>query len=114
MKWLWKSVPLILGLLLNACLNPRTNTDSELLSVSEALQATPRYHQAKRFDAFLRDELSPEEKKAYASECLKPNPDDIFCFGVLREAKIRRYQKKEKKLSEPHLRKKPEPITPTL
>ncbi len=97
---------------LTACLNPRTG-DQDLLGVSEAVKDTPRYLQAKRFDAYLQNTLSPEERQAYQREC-RQSQDDIFCFSLNREKKLRGFLERDEKASQTHLRQKPEAITPVL
>lgn len=97
--------------LLSGCLGPRTGQDEELLGVSAALQATPRFQQAKRFDAFLKNELAPDERIAYLEECAKSR-DDIFCFAVMREKKLRAFL--EKAAAPTVMRTKPDPIAPVL
>ncbi len=95
------------------CLSPQTE-EQGLVQISDQVRSTPQYRQAEKFDAFLKDTLSPEEKKKYIHTCTREKTDDIFCFSVAREKKLRRFLAKELKASIPSFRKKPDPITPSL
>jgi soluble lytic murein transglycosylase len=97
---------------LTACLSPRTE-EQDLLGVSEAIKTTPRYQQAKRFDAYLQNTLTPQERQAYLQDCRK-SQEDIFCFSLAREKKLRGFLDRDEKASQTHLRQKPEAITPVI
>lgn len=107
-------VVLFLVPLLSACLSSHPATENELLDISDAVRETPRYQQAKQFDSFLKEELGPQEQSTLAQACRRKPSDNVFCFSVNREKKLRQFLAKEEKNAEPHFRQKPEPITPQL
>ncbi len=104
----------IAALCLSGCLSSRPNSEQELVGVSDAVRATPRYRQAKTFDAFLRNELAPDEKTALFAECRRAPSENVFCPSLQKEATLRRFLRKEEKAAETVMRQKPDPITPEL
>ncbi len=100
-----------LTLFLSACLSTPPETGEDLHSVSEAVKATPRYQQAKRFDAFLKNELSPEDRELLLEACRsKDNSENPFCFSVNKERLLRKHVERVQRAAEPTFRTKPEPF----
>jgi soluble lytic murein transglycosylase len=97
-----------------SCLSSTPRQDDPFSEVSEALRSTPRFQQARQFDAFLREELASEERQNLQKDCRENAPSNIFCFSVAREKKLRSFLEKEERAAEPVFRQKPEPITPEL
>ncbi|MBY0371789.1 lytic transglycosylase domain-containing protein [bacterium] len=96
--------------LLNSC----TSVDWEApgtVDVSDELKSSPRYAQAKRFDALVQGRMGADELKAWNKEC--QTSKDVFCYTVAREKNLRSFLvRTENKTTA--LWEKPEPIIPVF